>query len=213
MTEPMPQLGLFGDPREEDARARREAEATREQGLAADMEWCTSPQSCPICGYQETSGWMVRINHGVGPDGYNRWPNGEHPIYGSQCLAQNLVTGHLRRTAGTDDPHLSVYIERGRALGLDVDQILADAQRVFHDHSGLRIPAGHTVMRIENWQPSPHMVNVDMGDKPPSECADDFDHHRRHELGQTHDRDGDVFTIHHDGYPGVFQRVWWEIAS
>lgn len=200
MTGPL-QLDLFEDPGELPA---PEPQAER---------WETSPQPCPICGYQETSGWMVRINHGVGPDGYAQWPDGEHPNYGTQCLAQNLVTGHLRRTAGTDDPHLSAYIERGRALGLDVDQILADAQRVFHDHSGLRIPAGNTVMRIENWRPSPHIVNVDMGDKPPSQCADDFDHHRRHELGQSHDRDGDVFTIRHDAYPGIYQRIWWDIAQ
>lgn len=135
MTEPLPQLGLFDDPREEDTRTRREAEATREQELAAEMEWHTSPQSCPICGYQEASGWLVRINHGVGPDGsIGSYPPREHPIYGPQCLAQNLITGHLRRTAGTGDPHLDSYIERGRALGLDVEQILADAQRAFHDH-------------------------------------------------------------------------------
>lgn len=194
----LPQLTLFEDPEEPPA-----------PGPSAER-WETSPQSCPICGHQESSGWLVRINHGVGADG---WPDGVHPIYGSQCLAQNLVTGHLRRTAGTDDPQISEYMARGRALGLDVDAIMAEAQRVFHDYGGVRIPAGHTVMRIENRQPSPHMVNVDMGDKPPSECADDFDHHRRHELGQSHDRDGDVFTIHHDGYPGIYQRIWWEIAT
>lgn len=199
MTSPLPQLALF--------------DASDTTDVTDEHRWENEPQTCPICGYQEASGWLVRINHGVGPDGYSQWPDGMHPNYGTQCLAQNLITGHLRRTAGTDAPHIDAYIERGRALGLDVDQVLADAQSIFHDHSGLRIPAGHTVMRIENWQPSPHIVNVDMGDKTPDQCADDFDHHRRHELGQSHDRDGDVFTIRNDAYPGIYQRIWWEIAQ
>ena len=122
----LPQLALFEDPGELPA---PEPQAER---------WETSPQPCPICGYQETSGWMVRINHGVGPDGYNRWPNGEHPNYGTQCLAQNLITGHLRRTAGTDDPHLSAYIERGRALGLDAG----------HHLSRPRLPALFVQVRV-----------------------------------------------------------------
>ena len=129
-----PQLGLFDDPRDAESRAHIEHEDARARELAAEMEWQTSPQRCPICGYEESSGWLVRINHGVGPDGYAQWPGGTHPNYGAQCLAQNLITGHLRRTAGTGDPHLDSYIERGRALGLDVEQILADAQRAFHDH-------------------------------------------------------------------------------
>ena len=134
MTEPLPQPGLFDDPREVEEHARKKAEAAREAERAAEMEWNTSPQACPICGHREASGWLVRINHGVGPEGWGAWPDGEHPIYGSQCLAQSFTEAHLRRTAGTDDPHLESYKERGRALGLDVEQILADAQRVFHDH-------------------------------------------------------------------------------
>lgn len=213
MTDPLPQPGLFDDPREVEEHARQKAEAAREAERAAEMEWNTSPQACPICGHQEPSGWLVRNNHGVGPEGWGAWPDGEHPIYGHQCLAQNLVTGHLRRTAGTDSPHLDEYKARGRELGLDVDQIIADAQRIFHDHQGTRIPAGHTVMRIENHYPRPHIVNIDMEDADPHDLAEKFAVSRQHEIAQTHTRDGDVFTIHHPGYSGVYQRVWWETAQ
>lgn len=216
MTDPLPQLGLFDDPREREDRARREREAARARELAAEMEWRSSPRSCPVCGREEATGWLVVNNHGVDQHGsMSGYPPGQHPIYGAQCLAQNLIENQLRRAVNRRQD-LTQVSARAREVGLDVDTIIADALDDWCDAMGVRIPSGHTVMMIRNYQPNPgdpHLVRVDQGDKTPAQCADDFAHSRRHEIGQSHTRDdADVFTIRHDGYPGPYQRIWWETA-
>lgn len=99
----------------------REAEAAR---------W-RQPATCPCCGTQEPSGWMLRNNHGITPgeEAVGGFPSGQHPIYGRQCVAQVLVANHIYYdvTNGRDE-ELERDINRGRALGLDVESIIGKAE-------------------------------------------------------------------------------------
>lgn len=89
------------------------------------------PASCPACGTHEPSGYMLRQNHGAEPGepGICGFPAGEHPIYGAECVAQNLVRNHITYAARHEQADmLAERMERGRALGLDVEAIAADAR-------------------------------------------------------------------------------------
>lgn len=90
------------------------------------------PHTCPSCGTEERNGYLLQMNHGVNPEtgGVAHFPPGRHPIYGSSCVAQHLVTNHIRYAVRHDDEQmLTERIERGRALRLDVDAIVAAARQ------------------------------------------------------------------------------------
>lgn len=72
------QLDLFGE--EEAKEARRERQ----------REWRDNPQTCPLCGLTEPSGFLLNNNHGwgFGPDFPDEDPRGE-------CTAMRLTQAHL----------------------------------------------------------------------------------------------------------------------
>lgn len=118
MNAPAEQLDLFDDPtKRDDEKAARDAERA----------FYDSPQQCPCCGSREPNGWLLRNNHGINPDGtLCGFPIGEHPNYQAQCIAQSLVSNHIRHdlTHGLDPAR---DIARGRALGLDVEKIITES--------------------------------------------------------------------------------------
>ena len=88
-------------------------------------QWGAEPATCPACGAQEPSGFLLRNNHGVDEDGtICGWPLGEHPIYGARCVAQDLTVNHIIFGIRHDGAGLERDLERGRELGLDVDAIV-----------------------------------------------------------------------------------------
>lgn len=97
----------------------------------AEASLWRQPATCPCCGTQEPSGWMLRNNHGIAPgeEAVGGSPAGQHPLYGDQCVAQVLVTGHIYYdvTNGRDE-ELERDINRGRELGLDVESIISKAE-------------------------------------------------------------------------------------
>lgn len=95
---------------------------------AAIDAWYHSPHTCPRCGEHEPNGYLLTNNHGIGPDGtICGYASGEHPNYGSMCVAQFCVSNHIWHdvTRGRD---ASRSIARGKALGLDVDAIVNRAR-------------------------------------------------------------------------------------
>lgn len=97
----------------------------------AERALWAEPATCPSCGTTEPNGWMLNNNHGYRPGetGICGWPAGEHPIFGTRCVAQHLVTNHITYYVRHPDPaRLAERMERGRALGLDVDAIIAAAR-------------------------------------------------------------------------------------
>lgn len=118
-TSPAGQLDLFVD---YDEQARRRAEYD---------EWEDNPQTCPCCGTEELSGWLLTLNHGIEMDGtLCGSPIGQHPNYGGQCVAQSLVASHIAYFAKKPDraDDLDGALRDGRELGLDVAGILARAE-------------------------------------------------------------------------------------
>lgn len=94
------------------------------------------PATCPSCGTQEASGYDLRLNHGgePGAEGICGFPAGQHPIYGALCVAQSLVSSHIAYAVKTGDAEkLAERMERGRSLGLDVEQIAAEARTSEND--------------------------------------------------------------------------------
>ena len=88
------------------------------------------PATCPACGTQEPSGYLLRQNHGADPDqpGICGFPPGEHPNYAAMCVAQYLVRNHIIHATRTGNAEqLTRDKTRGRQLGLDVDAIEATA--------------------------------------------------------------------------------------
>lgn len=115
------QPDLFGDyDREEAEKIRAAKEADRRH-----RAW-QAPQTCPSCGTEEPSGYLLRNNHGYDPEHFRicGYPQGEHPNYGNKCIAQDLVTNHITYDArkGHTDA-LERSMTRGRELGLDVEAI------------------------------------------------------------------------------------------
>jgi hypothetical protein len=89
------------------------------------------PATCPSCGATEPNAWLLQTNHGYRPDeaGISGFPLGEHPIYSDMCTAQFLVRNHIvYHVHHPEAKGLAERMERGRALGLDVDTIVAAAQ-------------------------------------------------------------------------------------
>lgn len=89
------------------------------------------PATCPACGTEEHSGYMLRQNHGAEPGepGICGFAPGEHPVYGAECLAQHLVRNHITYAARHDQADmLAERMDRGRTLGLDVEAIAAAAR-------------------------------------------------------------------------------------
>lgn len=109
------QPDLFGDY----DHAQQEAERWRQ------------PATCPACGTEERSGYMLRQNHGAEPgqSGICGFPPGGHPVYAAMCTAQYLVTNHITYATRKDNTEqLARDKARGRELGLDVDAIDAAAR-------------------------------------------------------------------------------------
>ena len=109
------QPDLFGDY----DRAQEEADRWRQ------------PATCPACGTTEPNGYLLSQNHGAQPGqpGICGFPPGGHPIYGAGCLAQHLVRNHITYAVRQGEADmLAERMERGRALGLDVDAIAAAAR-------------------------------------------------------------------------------------
>ncbi len=109
------QPDLFGD------YDRAQAEAAR---------W-RQPATCPACGTEEPDGYALWRNHGAEPGqpGICGSPAGEHPIYGAECVAQDLVRSHITYAARTEQADLlAERMERGRTLGLDVEAIATAAR-------------------------------------------------------------------------------------
>ena len=110
------QPDLFGDydRAQEHARARRQ------------------PRTCPRCGVTEPNVFLLANNHGidVGTDTISGHPKGEHPNFGTYCMAQYLIRNHLILAAERGD---AAFLEdqkaRARAHRLDVDAIIAEAAR------------------------------------------------------------------------------------
>jgi len=100
------QPDLFGDVDREEAAAR---------AAAAAREAERQPATCPACGLTEPNGWLLRNNHTPYPDG--------------RCVAQVLVTNHIRYYVRHNDAAaLAERMQRGRELGLDVGAIVAAAE-------------------------------------------------------------------------------------
>lgn len=91
----------------------------------------SQPVTCPRCGTTEPNGLLLDMNHGMEPgkDSICGWPRGKHPIYGDRCISQDLVSNHISYavTHGRGDD-LARAVDRGRALGLDTDAIVAQAR-------------------------------------------------------------------------------------
>jgi len=90
------------------------------------------PATCPSCETTEPSGYLLSNNHGYDPETMqiSGWPRFQHPNYGAMCTAQFLTRNHIiyaARHASADSgrDELDREMARGRALGLDVDAILA----------------------------------------------------------------------------------------
>lgn len=117
------QLPLFEDPAVVAQRAAEEAAAR-----AAERR--RQPHTCPACGTTEPNEFLLRNNHGIDRDEtICGWKIGEHPIYGGKCVAQGLVSNHLRYAVATGNHELlEERSRRGRELGLDVDAIVAEAR-------------------------------------------------------------------------------------
>lgn len=101
----------------------REARATRER----------MPAICPCCGTCEPNAWLLRLNHGIelGDQAVSGYPAGQHPIYGGQCIAQNLVANHIYYAVKVGSvERLERDARRGRELGLDVEAIIRRAEVV-----------------------------------------------------------------------------------
>lgn len=84
--------------------------------------------TCPWCGTTEPNPLLLHTNHGVtSPDGsIGGLPPGRHPIYGDQCLAQNLATHQLVYAIRTGRPGLlAEATDRASRLGLDADAVIA----------------------------------------------------------------------------------------
>lgn len=89
------------------------------------------PATCPSCGTTEPNGHRLRDNHGYDPVTglISGFPLGQHPNYGSMCLAQHLVRNHITYyVADGNAVALEERCRRGQELQLDVDQIIRDAQ-------------------------------------------------------------------------------------
>ena len=73
------------------------------------------PATCSRCGTTERSGWMLENNHGTSTsDG--------------MCMAQRLVTFHIRRAVETGNADaLARDMARGRELNLPVEYIVREA--------------------------------------------------------------------------------------
>lgn len=120
------QPDLFGDLDREEGQARQAQEQAAERTRLFQQ-----PATCPSCGTDEPSGYLLRNNHGVEPgaEGVCGFPRGQHPIYGGMCTAQYLVTNHITYYARRDEPEaLAERQERGRELGLDVEAIARQAR-------------------------------------------------------------------------------------
>lgn len=89
------------------------------------------PATCPRCGETEPNEYLLEINHGAvpGEDTIHGAARGEHLIYGDYCTAQFLVSNHIHGAVvrGADE-ELARDVQRGRALGLDTDAIIAQAR-------------------------------------------------------------------------------------
>ncbi|MGC1209573.1 MAG: hypothetical protein WA880_16630 [Ornithinimicrobium sp.] len=89
------------------------------------------PATCPSCGTEEPNGWLLTNNHGydIDTEGISGFPAGQHPIYGAMCVAQSLVSSHIvYAVRNGDTEQLAERKERGRELGLDVEQITREAE-------------------------------------------------------------------------------------
>lgn len=95
------------------------------------------PATCPCCGTTERNGFLLKLNHGIEEDGtVCGFPIGEHPSYGDRCVAQSLVTNHIRYAARNAAEGRQGWLEqldrdvaRGRELNLDVDQIVDEVTK------------------------------------------------------------------------------------
>lgn len=85
---------------------------------------------CPCCSSFEPNDLLLSSNHGIDPDGtLCGYPVGTHPVFGSECVAQNLVRNHIVYDLRTGrDPARD--IARGRELGLDIDAIVHECRGV-----------------------------------------------------------------------------------
>lgn len=103
----------------------RDREAARVDAIKDDK-----PHTCPYCGTAEPNGPLLSTGHGVDwRDGLiSGFPFKQHPIFGDKCMAQWLVTNHIYYAVNHDSPSLGRDVAHGRELGLDVDQIIAEAE-------------------------------------------------------------------------------------
>jgi hypothetical protein len=106
------QPDLFG---EWDAQQEREAEQQRlrEQEM--------QPQSCPYCGREEPSGWLLNVNHNVG------WETGKANAGWDKCLAQMLRSNHLI-AAVRQGRDRTPYIERVIEVKVDPEPVIKQAE-------------------------------------------------------------------------------------
>lgn len=90
------------------------------------------PATCPRCGTTESNGHLLYLNHGAEPgeDTIHGAARGEHAIFGDYCEAQYLTSNQIHGDVlhGRDD-ELARDVERGRALSLDTDAIIAEARQ------------------------------------------------------------------------------------
>lgn len=120
------ELDLFGNAAEKEALSA--AEKARH---AADQAAWDNPATCPSCGREEPSGFLLSLNHGYNPVTLRiaHFPQFEHPIYGRHCTAQVLTINHITYAVLHDSPEdLQRYVDRGRQVGLDVEEIVAEAR-------------------------------------------------------------------------------------
>ena len=83
------------------------------------------PATCPCCGITEPNQHLLHQNHGQSP-----------PRRSGLCVAQELVSGHIRHAIVYGWDHLPRSLARGRQLGLDVDAIAAQARDELAQRTG-----------------------------------------------------------------------------
>lgn len=105
-------------------------EAEEAERRRREHEEFMKPKTCPACGTEVRNGHALHNGHGIDwPElTIGGWPIAEHPNYQGMCEAQWLVRNHIRYGVTTDPKSLDERVARGKELGLDTDQIIADAR-------------------------------------------------------------------------------------
>ncbi len=94
------------NPRHERSRTARSVRRTLTGARRPPHAW-RQPATCPSCETREPNRYLLRQNHGYDLDGegIGGFPTLEHPIYGSMCVAQSLVSNHIDYAVKQDRAH------------------------------------------------------------------------------------------------------------